>query len=161
MRVLFVRHAEAVVAREAPNDAYRWLSRNGRSAMREMASILDDRGIRYTRILTSPLVRAVQTAEILASAEWFGGPVSVHVPLAPEVGTTAEALAPLSTFGKDETVVLVGHEPSIRVLAGHVLGLEQMQPFATGGCCLVRFEPGTKGQLEWMVAPNLGPTAFR
>jgi phosphohistidine phosphatase len=153
MRVLLVRHAQAVDPGLTPSDHVRWLTSAGRTTMKGVTGAIEELGLRWDRILTSPLTRTVQTAEILASPAWFEGPVGVHGPLSPDEGTTAQALAPLGEIG-DEMVVLVSHEPKIRLLAGHLLGVDRFPAFRSGGACLVRWTPGAAGQLEWRMDPD-------
>jgi phosphohistidine phosphatase len=154
MRVLLVRHAEAVDPALTPSDHLRWLTEQGRRTMKGVTGALEELGVRWERIFTSPWVRAVQTAEILASPAWFNGPVRVHPALSPEEGTTAQALAPLEEVSGDEVVAVVGHAPRIRMFAGHLLGLDAFPAFRSGAVCLLRWTPGAAGELEWRMDPD-------
>jgi phosphohistidine phosphatase len=155
MRILLVRHGKAVDTHEAPSDGARWLSRQGRIAMRSVGRALHELGLRYTRIYTSPLVRAVQTAEILAAVEPFEGPLQVSVALAPDSGTTAEALGPLEELEAGDVAVFVGHEPRIRLMAGQLLGVERFPAFRTGAACLLHCLD-EEVHFEWMLDPATG-----
>src|SRR5689334_12282667 len=69
MEILIIRHGEAVDDAPGLGDAGRWLTGKGRKVTRHVADFLaakDD--LRPVEIWSSPLVRAVQTAEIIASA---------------------------------------------------------------------------------------------
>ena len=66
MRVTLIRHGEA--GDDAPDDESRALTVRGRSDTRRVGRVLARRGIRFSLIVSSPLVRAVQTAEIVAAA---------------------------------------------------------------------------------------------
>lgn len=159
MRVVLIRHSLAVDPYSAPTDDTRWLTDEGRVRMREVATHLAEMGLHYTRVYTSPLVRAVQTAEILSHCHpSFVGPIEVHPPLAPDHGTTAAALSPLDELGDDDIVALVGHEPKIRVLAGHLSGLGSMPGFQPGTACLIHIEGG-RGTFQWMRDPRSGELA--
>ena len=155
MLVLLVRHGAAVDPYQAPVDDLRWLTAEGRARTRAVGRALAvDRGLRFTAMYTSPLVRAVQTTEILAGAQdGFTGPVTVHGALAPERGTTAQALAPLDRHGPDDVVALVGHEPKIRILAGHLAGLGSFPGFRTTQAVLVEVEDGV-GRFRWTQDPR-------
>jgi len=72
-------------------------------------------------ILMSPLVRAVQTATLLAQALAYEGPLKTHRGLFPD-GPVGAIEALLQDF-LGETVVLVGHQPSMGSAAAHFLGL--------------------------------------
>lgn len=122
--------------------------------MRGVTGALEELGLRWTHAFTSPLPRAVQTAEIIASPPWFEGEVAVVPALAPDDGTTAQSLAPLERLSDDAFAVLVGHEPKIRVLAGHLLGLDTFPAFRTGGACLVRWTPGAAAAFELAMDPD-------
>src|SRR5262245_19157912 len=67
MHVLLVRHGTATSPDFAPTDEMRWLTDTGRLGVREIGRTLVGMGLRFSRMYTSPLVRAVQTAEILAA----------------------------------------------------------------------------------------------
>ena len=111
-------------------------------------------GLRYSRIYTSPLVRAVQTAEILAAtALAFDGPLEVQRALSTEEGTTAEALAPLEAAEDDAVIVMVTHMPKVGVLASHLGRLASAPGFRTGAACLIALEGGM-GRVEWMLDPS-------
>lgn len=156
MRVVLIRHSLAVDPYGAPTDETRWLTDAGRVRMRQVATELSELGLSYTKVYTSPLVRAVQTAEILAHHHpGFDGPIEVHPPLSPDHGTTAQALGPLDRAGADDVVVFVGHEPKIRVLAGHLSGLGSMPGFQPGSVCLVHLDAEAgRGAFQWMMDPR-------
>jgi len=154
MQVLLVRHAEAVDSRSAPSDFDRWLTAAGRRTMTRAGEALSSSGMQYTQIYTSPLVRAVQTAEILAaSAPAFDGPLEVHRALSTEEGTTAQALSPLEHAANDALIVMVTHMPKVGVLAAHLGGLVSAPAFRTGSACLLSIDDG-KGRVEWMLDPS-------
>ena len=154
MRILLVRHGPAVDPYAAPTDETRWLTDAGRRRVRQVASALADVGLRFTCIYTSPLVRAVQTAELLAQAQpGFDGPIEVHRALAPEHGSTAQALAPMDHAGEDDLIAMVTHEPKVRILAGHLTGLSSFPAFRTGAACLVEHD-GRRGRFQWMMDPE-------
>ena len=154
MRVLLLRHAEAVDMRSAPTDHDRWLTDRGRQTATEVGKALATLDLRYSCIYTSPLVRAVQTAEILAATHpGFGGPVEVQAALSSEVGSTAQALEPLEHAAEDDLIVMVTHMPKIGVLAGHLCQLPTFPSFRTSSACLLSIEDG-KGRFQWMLDPE-------
>lgn len=154
MRVLLIRHAEAVDMRSAPTDRQRWLTDAGRESMTKVGKALDRLEQSYSCMYTSPLVRAVQTAEILAATQpGFAGPLEVLPALSTEEGTTAQALEPLEHAGDEDLIVMVSHMPKIGVLAGHLGGLPSAPSFRTGSACLIELEGG-KGRFQWMLDPD-------
>lgn len=114
MQILIIRHAIAedreTFARTGESDDRRPLTEKGRSRMRKAAAGLK-RLIEIDMVAHSPLVRAVQTAEILKSE--FPATELAEVPeLAP--GKGAESLAHwLGFVSRKATVALVGHEPDL------------------------------------------------
>jgi len=151
MRVLIIRHGTAIDPHEAESDGQRWLTLEGRRTMRQVASALDDAGVHFDRVFTSPLVRAVQSAEILVARHGFEGPIEVWDALAG--GTTALAAAALERAAPEETVALVGHEPLVRSIVAHLTGTRSMFPFRTGAACLVERD-GSNGAFRWMLDPR-------
>ncbi len=164
MRVVLVRHGEASDP-YASSDGSRHLTLRGREVTREVARQLRARGVVPTAMYTSPLVRAVQTAEILAHELGFDGAVVAHDPLVPG-GVTAHAVSVLDDHGDDDVIALVTHEPTVRAIAGHLSGIGGRFPgFRTSGVALIevsdgrgallgRLDPST---MSWRDASDLAP----
>lgn len=151
MRVLVLRHGNAVDPFEALTDEQRWLTPTGRARVARVAEYLVAEGWSPRLIFTSPLVRAVQTAEIFAAQVMPKiERVEVNVALAPERGTTAQALSCLEGLDRNTTVALVSHEPKVRVLAGHLGQLASLPVFAPSSVALIdlRLEPPRTELLE-------------
>jgi phosphohistidine phosphatase len=100
MRLLIVRHAEA--APGSP-DELRPLTADGRAAARGLGRRLRDEGLVPDAVVSSPLLRARETARALG----FGEP-DVDERLAP--GATPSDLRD-AALGRGETVLVVGHQP--------------------------------------------------
>ena len=101
MRVFLVRHAHAT---PGDPDALRPLNDVGRAAATELAGRLA--GTRLDAVLSSPLRRARETAEAIATAAGLEDELDER--LAP--GATPASLRE-ATAGRGETVVAVGHQP--------------------------------------------------
>jgi phosphohistidine phosphatase len=159
MRVILFRHGPAGKAdpERWPDDAARPLSPRGiprtRDASRGVVRL--ERGL--TQILTSPLQRAAETAQILAEACEGEVKVESFDALAPghSFRTVIERLAKLPA---DETVALVGHEPDLGKLAGVLLiGAPAALPLKKAGACVISFDGpvmGGSGRLEWFLQPG-------
>ena len=152
-----VRHAIAEErGPEYPDDTKRPLTRRGRARMRRAVA-----GFRALKpgvelILTSPLVRAVQTAEILstglddASLESLPALAPGHSPR-----RVAEDLAEATSAG---VIALVGHEPDLGRLAAWLIGSRRAIPFRKGGIARIDVKtipPGQDGTLVWHATPKL------
>ena len=123
MKLILLRHAEAEERDSArfPDDGLRPLTREGVKVQTAVAKALKRMGLVPDRIVTSPLVRARQTADITAKvlsleqrleeSDALGGGYSVE-----------NVLRLLEGFGSNETVMLVGHEPDLSGLAAALLG---------------------------------------
>lgn len=116
MKVYLVRHAEA-----APGDPdeLRRLTREGREQARALARRLVDEGVHVDAIVTSPLLRARETAEALAAA--LAVEVEADERLAP--GATAETLRE-AVRGRGQTVLAVAHQPDCGQIAAALTGAE-------------------------------------
>jgi phosphohistidine phosphatase len=111
MEIYVVRHGIAVPSEAGSSDRFRPLTSKGRRRFRRSARRFARLGGKLDLILTSPLVRAVQTAEILVAAV-KDAEVAVLEELDPGSGVQAllEAVARRADF---RSVALVGHEPQL------------------------------------------------
>lgn len=137
LQLYLVRHAIAAPRGEDwPDDATRPLTPDGMTRMRRAARGLAAFGVQIDVVLTSPLVRARQTADILAGA--FTPPPSVALvdALAPG-GTVAGVLGEVVKHARKGSMALVGHEPGIGELAAHLLGMGRALEFKKGAVARV------------------------
>ena len=104
MRVFLVRHAAAVPEDYNLADMYRYLSPTGRQAAIRQRAQLAELGAELACIYTSPLTRAVQTAELLGGAAI---PVIAVQALAP-YGRLQDAADEVTATGED--VAVIGHQ---------------------------------------------------
>lgn len=134
VKLYLIRHADAVPEDAAGTDADRWLSARGREAARVLARLLREQGVELDALATSPLPRAVQTAELVAAGLDYLGPVTVVPGLAPgcHPRRAAEQLGALGA-----SVAVVGHEPGISGLGAFVLGRPAFPPLRTAQCCAI------------------------
>jgi phosphohistidine phosphatase len=120
MRLYLVRHAEAIERSEAIPDAHRYLTAKGRLAFREIARRVREAGADPGVIFTSPLLRAVQTAEILSERLKYRNEILVAREMAP--GFDHKALRSLLADAGDlREAAFVGHEPDLGMLAAFLL----------------------------------------
>ncbi len=121
MQVFLIRHAEAVDETLSVRDPHRPLTARGRDQARQLGDRLRWHDCAPTRIISSPLVRAVQTAELVAAALDVPVAVEIAVELAPD-GDPAELADALRAMPSDASVVAVGHEPALSALGALVAG---------------------------------------
>jgi phosphohistidine phosphatase len=121
VEVFLIRHAAAVDETLDLRDPLRHLTLEGREQARCLGDRLRWRDCHPTHIWTSPLVRAVQTAELVAAGLQLPITVDVLPQLAP-----GEPLRPvqkaLAQLPRDAHAILVGHEPSISGIGELLLG---------------------------------------
>ena len=136
MRLLVIRHAHA--ARQTPDvkDADRPLTAEGERRFRAAAHALAQR-VTPDVLLTSPLLRARQTAAI-ASAAWNGLTATPERALAS--GSVDGILAMLGNQPPDTTVAIIGHEPTVSMLVAQLIGRASPNGVA--------FEPGAAALLD-------------
>ena len=157
MRLVIIRHAVAV-PRGTPDmpDDERPLTPKGRRRFREAARGLAAVIKRPDALLSSPLPRAKETAEIAAKA-W--GKVKVAETPALAGGTFEELAVALAPFGPKDMVAVVGHEPDLSELLARLLGtpMADRLTFRKGGAALVEV-PGPLqegGNLVWYLPPRV------
>ena len=153
-----IRHGLAEERGDAyPDDAKRPLTDEGMSRMRKAARGLARIGVTMDIILTSPLVRARQTAEIVA-AGLDPRPSIVNVDsLAPD-GSYAAVIADLEKHSRKTRIALVGHEPMIGELAARLIGSRHAIEFKKGAVCCIDLEnvpPAGPGALRWLLTPKI------
>ena len=132
MRVYLVRHGQAEPGE--PDDLRR-LTEHGREQARLVAVHLDAEQARPDAVVSSPLLRARETAEEIGRA--FGVAAEVDERLAP--GATPEDVR-AAVSGRGETVIAVGHEPDFGRAAAELGGGDE-QPFAAGEARLLELPP--------------------
>ena len=114
MRVYLVRHAQAAPGQP---DELRPLTPDGRAAARDLGSRLAADGLRPDAVLSSPLLRARETAMELAHA--LGAEAETDERLLP--GTDAAALRAV-VAGRGDAVVVVGHQPDCSRISAEISG---------------------------------------
>jgi phosphohistidine phosphatase len=156
VRVILVRHGDAdAEIPEGLEDDARALTARARGLLPGHFSGLAAHIGTPKLILMSPLVRAVQTATLLAQALGFEGPLKAHRGLYPD-GPVGAIEALLGDY-RNETVVLVGHQPSMGSAAAHFLGLSSFpRPVHPGTVIGIERPEGnlTAGRLLFYAAPG-------
>jgi phosphohistidine phosphatase len=150
MLLYLLRHADAESS--AASDELRGLSEKGLRQAGDVARFCEAREIAPDVILTSPLLRARQTAEIVAKQ---AGAELVIQPWLTSGMIPDEALAELRAFSKMKSVMLVGHEPDFSQLAARLLGLPSSERLrlrkASLTCIEIESLKGGTGALQFML----------
>lgn len=145
MIIHIVRHAEAVERTPQIPEEHRFLTRRGRRRFRKAAKSLVTLDIDPDVILSSPLIRSVQTADILAEKLGYKRDLIVAAELGP--GFRPDALDELlKQYPQATEVALVGHEPDLGLLAQSLLAEQASLTLPKGGT--VSFKQGTNAPGE-------------
>lgn len=162
MEIYIVRHGDArdpSVPWLGPDDL-RPLTATGRDEVALMARLLGRLRLHPDVVLGSPLVRAQQTAEIIADVLDVndGAGTCLHMATG---GRPDRILADITDLGSVRSVVLAGHMPDVGQLAGYLAfgALDIVLPFRTAEVCRVdlpvtNLHPGM-GDLRWLIPPKV------
>ena len=139
-----------------PIDDERPLTEDGIRRIQQSIAGLRALDVTLDRVLSSPLVRARQTAEIVAAGLECREPPQIVDALRP--GGRFEALmAALERLGRDRAVALVGHEPSMGEFGARLIGAARPLHFKKGGVCRIDADtipPVGAGALQWLLPPR-------
>jgi phosphohistidine phosphatase len=162
MELFVIRHgiAEPLGKENGFSDENRKLTVEGCNRMREVVKGLVKLGVQLDLILTSPLERAIQTAEIVATSIGLSKKEIKQTPnLAP--GASADALfAEIKSHPGVESIALIGHQPDLSGLVSTIIhsdaGKLSIQLKKGGVCCLDVTErvPTLRGDMLWLLTPR-------
>src|SRR5262245_14072805 len=143
MRIVLVRHgpAETRDASQWPDDGLRPLTARGIERTEAAAAGLARLEPKVGAVLSSPLVRAMMTAEILRKALGLEGDVGTLDALAPG-GSLRSVVRRLAESESRDTIFLVGHEPDLGRLAGVLLfgAPDSSLPLKKAAACAISFD---------------------
>lgn len=158
MNLYLLRHGIAAErgAGADEKDEDRPLTAKGRRKLRRAAAAMRAMDLSFDVILSSPLVRARQTAELVANAMRSRQKLELTELLAP--GASAAGLVRRLKQLQPQSVLLVGHEPDLSALASRLLtgGGGLAMTFKKGGLCRLsaeRLRAGRCASLDWLVTP--------
>jgi phosphohistidine phosphatase len=147
MRLYLLRHGQADWPDWKGDDDDRPLTKAGRKEMHEVGEFLARCKVKVDSILTSPLPRAEQTADI--AAEHLKVVCREERMLAP--GFRADDLPRLLRKHPRDSLLLVGHEPDFSKLIGQITGGKVKM--AKAGVASIDYA-GKKGKLLWLIPPK-------
>jgi phosphohistidine phosphatase len=155
MRLLLLRHGIAEERSLDRPDEKRHLTREGIERMREEAKAFVRIGLKPDLVLTSPLRRCVETAEIVADTLGVADRLYEEARIAP--GFRLGDLQKIVEQNPDaQQLMVVGHQPDLGIIAGQLIASPALD-VKKGGLVRIdadRIEPGW-GVLVWMLAPGL------
>lgn len=160
MELYVLRHGEAGKRQPLVNkDSERALTVTGRQEVREIAKGLQELGVKFDFIATSPLKRAQETADIVAKTlKVKKGMMEGWNELKPE-GKRPELYHRLSQFKQESSILVVGHEPYLSSMIGEIVFGNGASNIVLKKAGLARigmksFVPSMKGELKWLLTPK-------
>jgi phosphohistidine phosphatase len=158
IELYLIRHA--IAAERGPNypdDRERPLTSEGIARFKQVVEGLKDFDVKLDLVLTSPLVRAAHTAELLIAG--IGGKPRLEIleALSPG-GRSAHVLEALTKYSKRaKQIALVGHEPDLGELTARLLRSRGGVEFKKGAVCCLEMDgamPTGPGILKWFLPPR-------
>ena len=157
LEIYLVRHAVAAErGPKYPDDRSRPLTPEGVKRFRESVKGLSKFGVEIDIVLTSPLVRARDTATLLVSALKPKPSIEQVEALAPG-GRHVAIVEAIKAAKRQRRIALVGHEPDLGEFAARLLGSRGGVEFKKGAICLIDVDsatPGGPGTLRWFLPPR-------
>ena len=161
MNIYIIRHAIAIDedSSEYADDSQRPLTDKGRKKMRQIAKGLRSLGAEFDIILSSPYLRAHQTAEILADVFKTRHAMALSENLVP-MGDPDLLIAEVNEKYTVDSIALVGHEPNFSSLIGLLVaenhGIDLT--LKKGGVCRLSADDlhhTRKATMEWLLTPSI------
>jgi phosphohistidine phosphatase len=158
MEVYLLRHGIAENNAPSGRDADRRLTEEGKQKVRRVLERANSAGVNPSLILSSPLKRAIETAEIAARELGYEGKIVRVDALKPE--SSPQAIWNEVRKHTDESAVLLaGHEPLFSATVAYLLGSTRaMVDFRKGALIRIDFDGVSaepQGVLQWMLTPKL------
>lgn len=156
MELLLMRHADAVDG--YGNDFNRVLSDKGRKQAEKMGDWLKEIKMQPDIVITSPLIRAMETAKIVTDR--FGARAAARTDERLACGMTPDDAASLihETVNPGDTIMLVGHAPDLGILTSYLIGATEgtVEMRKSAIACLQVDRMGRAGSiLRWLITPKL------
>jgi len=157
MDIYFLRHASAGQASVSGNDEKRPIDKTGEQQSRDVGRALAALDLKLDDIISSPLTRAMQTAQIAAGELGHKNKLAIEDALRPEA-SYEEFEDLLARYGKSEAIMLVGHNPSMteflnRMLAGS--DSASFIDFKKGAVAKVEKDAREGAILKWCMTPKV------
>ena len=131
-----LRHADAAPIEPGQKDSARPLTKRGRRQAAEVAAEAKLKKSSLDVILTSPYVRARDTARIVAGVLGMSDKLIEEPLLA--CGCSIQAIRKiLARYPSGDSILCVGHEPDFGIIAADLLGLDQPRPFKKAECLAI------------------------
>ncbi len=158
MDLFILRHGKAQQADCTTNDAERALTVRGKDEIASVAQWMVSRGYEVDVIATSPLKRARQTAEIIASFQGTTSRITVWDALA--IGGDLDAICRnIGECEENGKILIVGHEPTLSMFISRIISGTDTAAIVMvkGGLAKIRnysSQHRPLGELQWLLSPR-------
>lgn len=159
MNVFFLRHGEAGKRISVPSrDFERSLTASGAEEIEEIADSMKKMDLEFDKIASSPLARALETAEIVTNVYKKSSKPEVWDELRPEANRL-DLYRRLSKIKQDADVLVVGHDPFMTTVIGEIISGSMNAKISLKKAGLARvqidsFTPRASGELRWLLTPK-------
>jgi phosphohistidine phosphatase len=157
MEIYLFRHGIAEDAKAGRPDSSRALTDEGKKKAAEVVKAARRAGVAPSLIISSPYVRAVETAEIAAGEFGYKGNIVRTETLVPH-GLPENVWSELRDYRDEEAVLLAGHEPLMSHLAAYLLASPvlriEVKKSAMIRIDLAAMGPAPHGTLRWLITPK-------
>ena len=148
--LIFLRHGLADWPHWKGSDDDRPLNQEGKKETHRVAAFLAEVGLEPEKILTSPLPRASQTADI--AAEYIKAPIELAKSLGKDFNV--RKLKELIETADSDSIMLVGHEPDFSCVIEKLTGGD-IKLRKSGVARLSLDRKKMRGRLHWLLTPEL------
>lgn len=161
MELYVIRHAEAVEASAYIEEQNRYLTEEGKKEAERMGRFLKKVEAGFSILLTSPLVRAVDTAKLLVKFSGLEDKCKIEICqlLSPKVPFN-DLIKELKKHEQNKRIAILGHQPDMGRFISRLCFQSEFEGINLKRCAVafieeVVLEKTPSGKLRWIVEPNL------
>jgi phosphohistidine phosphatase len=162
MNLYIMRHANAGTPREnATLDRKRGLIKEGKEQCLQVAGVLNALNLQFDLVASSPLKRALQTAQLVATEVGYEQPMLVTEALSPEA-KTADFERLIEEYKLMENVLLVGHNPNLQAFLTQLIAREGKANVRLRKAGVARVDLSRRpSTLNWLLDPRMVRALYR
>lgn len=154
--IYILRHGHAIDLQDSSsNDFDRYLTDDGKKKIKKLADLFNNPDFGIEIILSSPYIRAKETAEIFIG-KLDKKPEFKIVDFLSSGASVGEISKGLMHYSLYKSVLIVGHSPDLEIFLGRLIGAENIK-LKKGALAKVKLDNSVElaGELEWLIIPKL------
>ncbi len=155
MQLFLIQHGPAIPKEIDPEHG---LSEEGINAVNKTAQALSQLGVTFDLIIASTKKRSIETARIIAEKVGYSNDDILQTDSLKAKATKEQTISILSEHKDKNSILLVGHLPSLVELVSYLISDSKVNiQYEMGGCCMIDFEKLEKasGSLKWFLSPSI------